>query len=247
MARELQVLHQDQFGVRRTRPAEAMAGVLLTERGEVWKPSRYPSQRSIVTWWWAATNRRLVGCRSLDRLSTAMLLDFHPEVVDFSAWSAQLIWREKGRQRQLVPDFFVRTASGQALVVLCPPQSGPGDRFERQLAVLREACQQAGWQLAAPRLPGAVALANLRWVSRRRHPRYGDAQVEAALARGPSPGRGRCWRGSTGVRCRGCWPCPGSTTCCGTGASAWTGACRCLPECWWDRWVRVNRTRCAAR
>ncbi|WP_421107046.1 TnsA-like heteromeric transposase endonuclease subunit [Streptomyces sp. NEAU-S77] len=183
MARELQVVHQDQFEVRRTRPAERMAGVPLAERGEVWKPSRHPSQRSIVTWWWAATNRRLVGCRSLGRLSMAMLLDFHPGVVDFSAWSAQLIWREKGRQRQLVPDFFVRTTSGQTLVVTCPPQTGPSERFERQLTVLREACQQADWQLAAPRLPGTVALANLRWVSRRRHPRYGDVQVEAALAR----------------------------------------------------------------
>ncbi|MFF5985393.1 TnsA-like heteromeric transposase endonuclease subunit [Streptomyces olindensis] len=183
MARELRVLHQDERGVRRTRPAERMADVPLTERGAVWKPSRHPSQRSIVTWWWAATSRRLVGCRSLDRLSTAMLLDFHPHVVDFSAWSAQLLWRERGRQRQLVPDFFVRTAAGQTLVVACPPQTGPSERFERQLAVLREACQQAGWQLAAPRLPGAVALANLRWVSRRRHPRYGDAEVEAALAR----------------------------------------------------------------
>lgn len=182
MARELQVLHQDQYGVRRMRPVEQMAGVPLAERGEVWKPLRHPAQRSIVTWWWAATTGRLVGCRSLDRLSTAMLLDFHPGVVDFSAWSAQLVWRERGRERHLVPDFFVRTAPGQVLVVACPPRTGPSDKFERQLAVLREGCEQVGWQLAAPRLPGKVALANLRWVSRRRHPRYGDARVEAALA-----------------------------------------------------------------
>ncbi|MEU0195853.1 TnsA-like heteromeric transposase endonuclease subunit [Streptomyces afghaniensis] len=182
MARELRVVHRDQHGVRRTLPAERMAGLALTERSEVWRPSHHPSQRSIVTWWWAATNRRLVGCRSLGRLSTAMLLDFHPQVVGFSAWSAQLVWKEKGRQRQFVPDFFVRTAAGQMLVVACPPQMGPGERFGRQLAVLREVCEQANWQVAAPRLPGAVALTNLRWVSRRRHPRYGDVEVEAALA-----------------------------------------------------------------
>jgi hypothetical protein len=182
MARELRVVHQDQYGVRRTQPAQRLAGVALAERGEVWKPSRHPSQRSIVTWWWAATNRRHVGCRSLDRLSTAMLLDFHPGVVDFSAWSAQLTWREKGRQRQLVPDFFVQAANGRTLVVMCAPQTGPSTRFERQLEVLREACRHTGWQLATPQLPGTVALMNLRWVSRRRHPRYGDTEVEAALA-----------------------------------------------------------------
>lgn len=182
MARELQVLHQDRNGVRRKLPVEQMAGVALAERDAVWKPARHPSQRSIVTWWWAATSRRHVGCRSLDRLSTAMLLDFHPGVVDFSAWSAQLVWRERGRERQLVPDFFVQTASGATVVVACPPATGPSVRFARQLEVLREACGQTGWQLAAPRLPGVVALANLRWVSRRRHPRFGGAQVEAALS-----------------------------------------------------------------
>ncbi len=181
-ARELQVLHQDRNGVRRTLPAERMAEVPLAERGAVWKPSRHPSQRSIVTWWWAVTNQRHVGCRSLDRLSMAMLLDFHPAVADFSAWSAWLMWRERGRERSLVPDFFVRTASGATVVVVCPPATGAEGRFERQLEVVRQTAQQAGWQVAAPALPSATALVNLRWVSRRRHPRFGDPQVEAALA-----------------------------------------------------------------
>ncbi|MFI5740904.1 TnsA-like heteromeric transposase endonuclease subunit [Streptomyces anulatus] len=182
MAQELRVLHLDTNGVRRILPADRLAGVALEERGEVWKPTRHPSQRSIVTWWWAETNRRLVGCRSLDRLSTAMLLDFHPGVVDFGAWSAQLIWRERGRERRLVPDFFVRTASGSTVMVVSRSAKEPGERFERQMSVCREACRQAGWQLATPQLPNRTALANLRWVSRRRHPRFSDGDVESALA-----------------------------------------------------------------
>ncbi|MDX2815720.1 TnsA-like heteromeric transposase endonuclease subunit [Streptomyces sp. PA03-5A] len=183
MARELLVVYQGPNGIRRTLPAEQIAGVSLAELREVWKPSRHPTQRSIVTYWWAATTRRHVGCRSLDRLATAMLLDFHPGVVAFSAWSAQLVWRERGREYRMVPDFFVRTAAGTTIVVLCPPKTGPSERFERQLQVLREACADAGWQPAAPRLPGTTALANLRWISRRRHPRFGDAEVEASLVR----------------------------------------------------------------
>lgn len=181
MAREVQVLHRDSGGARRTLPAERMQGVPLAERGAVWQPTRHPSQRSIATWWWAATNRRHVGCRSLGLLSVAMLLDFLPQVADLGAWSAQLLWRERGRERGLVPDFFVRTVSGATLVVLCPPATGPGSRFERQLEVAREASAAAGWQLTVPRLPGAAALRNLRWVARRRHPRFGDATVEEAL------------------------------------------------------------------
>ncbi|MFJ5105338.1 TnsA-like heteromeric transposase endonuclease subunit [Streptomyces sp. NPDC088554] len=182
MAQELRVLHLDTNGVRRSLPADRLAGAALAERGEVWKPTRHPSQRSIVTWWWAATNRRHVGCRSLDRMSTAMLLDFHPGVVDFGAWSAQLVWRERGRERRLVPDFFVQTVSGSTVMVVARPANEPGERFDRQMAVCREACGQAGWELATPRLPNRTALANLRWVSRRRHPRFGDADVESALA-----------------------------------------------------------------
>ncbi|WP_078900023.1 TnsA-like heteromeric transposase endonuclease subunit [Streptomyces sp. SBT349] len=181
MAGELQVLHEDSAGVRRTLPIEQMAGVPLAERGEVWRPSRHPTQRSKATWWWAATNRRLVGCRSESRLWTALVLDFHPSVVDFGAWCAELVWRERGRERRLVPDFFVQSASGKLVVVNCSPATGPKERFERQQEVLREACGRAGWVLAAPLLPSATALTNLRWVSRRRHPRFGDAQVEAAL------------------------------------------------------------------
>ncbi|MFC1421281.1 TnsA-like heteromeric transposase endonuclease subunit [Streptacidiphilus cavernicola] len=168
--------------MRRTLPAGRMTPVPLAERGEVWKPSRHPAQRSIATWWWAATNRRHVGCRSLDRLSTAMLLDFHPAVVDFGAWSAQLVWRERGRERRLVPDFFVRTASGKTVVVTCPPAIGPTERFERQLEVVSATAEGAGWLVGVPRLPGDVALANLRWVSRRRQPRFGDPEVEQVLA-----------------------------------------------------------------
>lgn len=182
MARELQVLHEDRDGVQQTLPIERMAGVPLAKRGEVWRPSRHPAQRSKATWWWAATNRRLVGCRSESRLWTALVLDFHPAAVDFSAWCAELVWRERGRERRLVPDFFVQSASGALVVVNCPPVTGPKERFERQQEVLRDACEQAGWVLAAPLLPSATALRNLRWVSRRRHPRFGDAQVEAALA-----------------------------------------------------------------
>lgn len=182
MVRELQVLHEDGDGVRRTLAIERMAGVPLAGRGEVWQPSRHPKQRSKVTWWWAATNRRLVGCRSQSRLWTALVLDFHPAVVDFGAWGAQLVWRERGRERRLVPDFFVQSASGALVVVNCPPETGSKERFERQQEVLRDACERAGWVLAAPQLPSTTALRNLRWVSRRRHPRFADAQVEATLS-----------------------------------------------------------------
>lgn len=181
VAREVTVVHLDGSGREKGVPASLASELQLTGMNPVWVPSRHPSERSIVTYWWSATTGQLVGCRSLQRLSVAMLLDFHPNVIDFTAWTARLEWSERGRKRRFVPDFFVRTAAGATVVVACPPASGPSGRWEHQRQVLQQACREAGWQLGSPRLPQPDALANLRWVARYRHPRNSDQAVERAL------------------------------------------------------------------
>ncbi|GGV01797.1 hypothetical protein GCM10010211_81370 [Streptomyces albospinus] len=181
MDKDLRIVHRDACGRKVEVPVADATGLPLTAREAVWVPQRHPSQRSIVTWWWSSTTRDFVGCRSLDRLSVAMLLDFNPQVVDFTAWSAVLEWTERGRTRRMVPDFFVRTTTGRTVVVACPPASGPSSRWQRQIQVLQQACKEADWDLGSPRLPHATALANLRWVSRYRHPRNGDRAIEQAL------------------------------------------------------------------
>jgi hypothetical protein len=180
--RQVDIVHRNAEGTGTvTVPARQAAAVPITRRDEVWRPARHPSERSIVTYWWAATTRSLVGCRSMDRLTMAMVLDFHPGVVDLSAWSAKLLWKDRGRQRTLVPDFFVRTAAGATVVVVCPPATGPSQRWATQQDVLRQACAEAGWQVGVPRLPTPLALANLRWMARYRHPRYSNRDVELSL------------------------------------------------------------------
>ncbi|RNG17860.1 TnsA-like heteromeric transposase endonuclease subunit [Streptomyces botrytidirepellens] len=181
MVKDLQIVHRDGAGREVQVPVGMAAGVPLAEREPVWVPLRHPSERSIVTWWWSATSGKHVGCRSLERLSVAMLLDFNPKVADFTAWTARLEWTERGRSRRLVPDFFVRTTSGATVVVSCPPASGASSRWERQREVLQQACREAGWEMGSPRLPNKTALANLRWASRYRHPRIGDHAVERDL------------------------------------------------------------------
>lgn len=182
MAVTLEVVHRIEDGSRSiTVPAARAGSVPLSGRGEVWRPARHPSQRSIATWWWAATTGRHVGCRSMNVLAMAMLLDFNPSVTEFAAWPAKIKWRARGRERSVVPDFFVRTDQGATVVVACPPASGPSPRWQRQQQILRQACEEAGWELGMPRIPEPMALANLRWVSRCRHPRYGDREVEQAL------------------------------------------------------------------
>jgi len=181
VVKNLQIVHRNGAGREVHVPAEQAGGVQLLDREPIWVPLHHPSERSIVTYWWSATTGQHVGCRSLQRLSEAMLLDFHPNVTDFAAWTARLEWSERGRTRRFVPDFFVRTAVGGTVVVACPPTSGPSGRWKQQQDVLRQACREAGWQLGSPRLPQPTALANLRWVARYRHPRNADRAVEQSL------------------------------------------------------------------
>lgn len=183
MVKNLQVVHKDGSGREVAAPVGQVAEVRLwdRERMPVWAPLRHPSERSIVTYWWSATTGRHVGCRSLQRLSMAMQLDFHPDVRELAAWTARLEWSERGRVRRFVPDFFTRTASGATVVVACPPSTGPSARWERQRNVLKQACEEAGWEFGSPQLPQPTALANLQWVSRYRHPRNADRAVIQAL------------------------------------------------------------------
>ncbi|MFJ4732537.1 TnsA-like heteromeric transposase endonuclease subunit [Streptomyces sp. NPDC088770] len=181
MVKDLRIVHRNGAGHEVQVPAGRGAAVDVVGLEPVWVPLRHPSERSIVTYWWSATTGKHVGCRSLQRLSVAMLLDFHPQVTDFAAWTARLEWSERGRARRLVPDFFVRTVHGSTVVVACPPASGSGERWQRQRQVLELACREAGWRLGSPRLPSGDALSNLRWVARYRHPRYGDREVEREL------------------------------------------------------------------
>ncbi|MEV5513882.1 TnsA-like heteromeric transposase endonuclease subunit [Streptomyces flaveolus] len=181
MVEGLRVVHRNGAGREVQVPAEQFGTVELLNREPVWVPLRHPSERSIVTYWWSATTGKHVGCRSLQRLSMAMLLDFHPQVSGFAAWTARLEWTERGRIRRFVPDFFVRTARGATVVVACPPSSGTSGRWEKQREVLEQACSEAGWQLGSPRLPQGPAISNLRWVARYRHPRNADEAVEQQL------------------------------------------------------------------
>ncbi|MDI5973983.1 hypothetical protein POF50_032355 [Streptomyces sp. SL13] len=138
MVKNLQAVHRNGAGREVRVSAERAGGVRLLVCEPIWVPLHHPSERSIVTYWWSATTGKHVGCRSLQRLSEAMLLDFHPDVSDFAAWTARLDWSERGKTRRFVPGFFVRTADGTTVVVACPPVSGSSDRWKRPQDVLRE-------------------------------------------------------------------------------------------------------------
>ena len=100
-----------------------------------------------------------------------MLLDFDPAVTAVASQPFWLHWHDGRRRRRHAPDFFARLADGTGVVidVRADDRIGAGDAevFE----VTARACEVAGWEFRRVGTVDPVLAANVRWLSRYRHPR----------------------------------------------------------------------------
>ncbi|MFG2232756.1 TnsA-like heteromeric transposase endonuclease subunit [Streptomyces sp. NPDC048723] len=128
-------------------------------------------ERHFPGWYWAATTGRHVGFESWLERDRLLLMDFDPSVVGIGSQPFWLHWHDGERERRHAPDYFVRRADGSAVVVDVRAE----DRIELKDAeafeVTRLLCAQAGWRFERLGVPDTVLLANVRWLSRYRHPR----------------------------------------------------------------------------
>lgn len=135
------------------------------------------SQRHWPGWWWSATSGRHVGYESWLERDQVMLLDFDPAVTGFASQPFWLRWiserRNRRHERRHAPDFFARLADGTGVVV----DGRADDRIEpadvAAFAATARACAMVGWQFRRVGAPDPVRVANVRWLSRYRHPRCG--------------------------------------------------------------------------
>jgi hypothetical protein len=128
--------------------------------------------RSFAGWWYFATTAGHVGFESWLERDHLMLMDFDPAVRAVSAQPFWLRWRDgENRSRRHAPDFFARKADGTGAVVDVRPDDRIPARDAETFALTALACQAAGWEYR--RLGGLdpVLVANVRWLSRYRHPR----------------------------------------------------------------------------
>lgn len=100
-----------------------------------------------------------------------MLLDFDPDVTGFASQPFRLHWLDEERARTHVPDFFARLADGTGVVI----DVRADDRIEpvdaAAFAATELACDEVGWSFRRVGVIDPVFVANVRWLSRYRHPR----------------------------------------------------------------------------
>jgi hypothetical protein len=127
--------------------------------------------RHFSGWYWSATTGQHVGFESWLERDRLLLMDFDPEVVGIASQPFWLHWHDGKRERRHAPDYFVRRADGSAVVVDVRADERIEPKDAEAFETTRLACGQAGWGFERVGVPDVVLLANVRWLSRYRHPR----------------------------------------------------------------------------
>jgi hypothetical protein len=146
--------------------------------------------RNFAGWWYFATTDSHVGFESWLERDHLMLMDFDPEVTAVASQPFWLRWRgEDDEARRHVPDYFARRRDGSAVVVDVRPDDRIPSRDAETFAVTAAACESAGWDYRRSGNLDPVLAANVRWLSRYRHRRFGVPGVASALLEAFAGGR----------------------------------------------------------
>lgn len=173
----------------RCEPLEACAGVRFEHVSAVRSFRFARGMTSFAGWWWFAASGEHVGYESWLERDHVMLMDFDPSVLAVASQPFWLSWHDGRRLRRHAPDFFARRSDGTVVVVDVRPDDRIPQRDAETFAVTEQACARVGWDFARVGVPQTVLAANVRWLSRYRHPRCVgrpgsglDARLERAFA-----------------------------------------------------------------
>jgi hypothetical protein len=113
-----------------------------------------------------------------------MLLDFDPAVIAVASQPFWLHWHDGRRSRRHAPDFFARLADGRGVVVDVRADDRIEPRDVEAFEVTAGVCKSAGWEFRRVGAVDPAVAANVRWLSRYRHPRCaGGPETAGALRR----------------------------------------------------------------
>jgi hypothetical protein len=139
------------------------------------------SDRHFPGWFWAATTGGHVGYESWLERDRLILLDFDREISGICSQPFWLHWHDGVRWRRHAPDYFVRRTDGSAMVVDVRADERVEAGDAAVFAITDHACRSVGWGFARVGTPGQVLMANVRWLSRYRHPRCRNPGVAERL------------------------------------------------------------------
>ncbi len=181
----------DGGGAERRAPLAACAEVRFEDGMPVRRFRWSRGQRHLPGFWWSSTTGTHLGYESWLERDHVMLLDFDPETVAIAVQPFWLSWTgARGERRRHAPDLFARMADDTAVVIDVRPDDRIEPRDAEAFAAAETACRLAVWRFLRLGVPDPVLTANVTWLSRYRHPRFGVGDVAARLVdvfTGPVP------------------------------------------------------------
>jgi hypothetical protein len=158
-------------GVVRREPLDRCWRVRFEDVAPARSFPSFKGQRNFPGWWWSSTTGRHVGYESWLERDQLMMLDFDPQVDGIASQPFWLHWADADGHRRHLPDYFARRTDGSGVVV----DVRVDDRIEpsdaQAFAVTAAACAEVGWRFRRVGALEPVLAANVRWLSRYRHPR----------------------------------------------------------------------------
>ncbi|PVB25941.1 TnsA-like heteromeric transposase endonuclease subunit [Mycobacteroides abscessus] len=132
----------------------------------------WPGKRNYEGLWWSSTTGTHVPFESLLEREYLLAADFDPSVIAIAAQPLAVLWPHGTPQsRSHTPDFFVRLANGDGLIVDVrhPDRVAPA---AGQSELTQQLCDHIGWHYQVFTGLPTVLAGNLRWLSGYRHDRH---------------------------------------------------------------------------
>ncbi len=126
----------------------------------------WPGKRYYEGRYWSATTGQHVAFESLYEKTALMVLDRDPAVVGISSQPMWLRWPDGSAMRSHAPDFFVRLASGDGVVIDVRPAERIDAKTAEVFTTTHRLCAEAGWGYRVLSELEAPLARNLQFLSR---------------------------------------------------------------------------------
>lgn len=163
-------------------PVGELWSVPLEKCAPVRKVSSYKGQKNFTGEWWCSTTASHISFESWVERDFLLAVDFDPCIVGISVQPFTFRFHTAaGKQREHTPDVFLRTSSGDGVVVDVRPDRLVDDDAREAFDATSELCEQTGWSYRRAGEQPRIRAANLRWLAGYRNPRNRRQDTAADL------------------------------------------------------------------
>lgn len=153
-------------------PVDELWSVPLEKCAPVRRMSSYKGQKNFTGEWWCSTTESHIPFESWVERDFLIAADFDPHIVGISVQPFTFRFLSAARkQREHTPDVFLRTRSGDGILVDVRPDRLIDVDSREAFEAAAELSRQVGWSFCRAAEQPPIRAANLRWLAGYRNQR----------------------------------------------------------------------------